>query len=73
MSWLKMKRDSYRKTQLEVAQEADISLSFYSLIENNLRRPSPDVAKRIAKVLGFQDEWYRLLETKPVNPASSKN
>lgn len=60
MSWLRMKRDQYRKTQVEVSKEAKISLSFYSLIENNLRRPSPDVAKRIAKVLGFEDEWYRL-------------
>ena len=31
-------------------------------IELGDRRPSPEVAKRIAGVLGFASEWYRLLE-----------
>ncbi len=65
MLWLRKKRKEYRMTQLEIANKAEISLSFYSLIENNLRRPSPDVAKRIANVLGFPDEWFRLLDQKP--------
>ena len=33
------------------------------MVETGERRPSPEVAKRIADVLGFGSEWYRLLET----------
>ena len=32
------------------------------MVETGERRPSPEVAKRIADVLGFGNEWYRLLE-----------
>lgn len=49
-------------TQNKVANDAGITTAFYSMIENGSRRPSPQVAKRIAEVLGFKDEWYRLLE-----------
>lgn len=64
MYWLKMLRLQQGKTQAQIANEANISFSFYSCIENKRRRPSPDVAKRIAAVLGFADEWYRLLDDK---------
>ena len=43
---------------------ACISYAYYNFIERGRRRPSPDVAKRIAAVLGFTDEWYRLLDDK---------
>lgn len=46
----------------DVAKMASINRSYFTQIINYRRRPSPDVAKRIATVLGFPDDWYRLLE-----------
>ena len=48
---------------METAERAGISYPYYNFIENGNRRPSPEVAKRIARVLGFPDEWYKLLES----------
>lgn len=49
----------YRKekhmTQNEVAKEAGITRPYYNMIERGLKRPAPEVAKRIAKVLDF--DW----------------
>lgn len=42
-------------TQDAVASAACIARVTYTNIENGRRRPSPDVAKRIAAVLGF--DW----------------
>ncbi len=61
-TWLMNFRKKYSMSQNTVAQKAGISPQYYNFIENNRRRPSPDVAKRIATVLGFPDDWYRLLE-----------
>lgn len=72
MSWLRSLRLQRGATQSMIADKAKISLSFYSCIENNRRRPSPDVAKRIAAVLGFPDEWYRLLEIKADGVAAAE-
>lgn len=52
-------------SQRAVAEQAGISQNHFSNIEIGVRRPSPDVAKRIAATLGFPDEWYRLLDMKP--------
>lgn len=49
-------------THQKVANEANIDRSYFTQIVNGQRSPSPNVARRIAKVLGFSDEWYRLLE-----------
>ena len=58
----KMFLKQYR-TRLGLTQEAvAISRAGYTMIETGRRRPSPDVAKRIATVLGFPNDWYRLLE-----------
>lgn len=46
----------------KIAELANISYAHYNFIENGRRRPSPDVAKRIANVLGFPANWYKLLE-----------
>jgi transcriptional regulator with XRE-family HTH domain len=46
----------------EVGLMANISESMYSLIENGKRRPSVDVAKRIAAVLNF--DWTLFFEKK---------
>lgn len=60
--WLEDYRLKKSLSQSEVAQKSRISPQYYNYIETNRRRPSPDVAKRIATVLGFSDDWYRLLE-----------
>jgi len=62
MRLLKKMRMEALYSQKEFAQVIGISQNHYSNIENGVRRPSPEVAKRIADVLGFGSEWYRLLE-----------
>ena len=62
MGLLKRMRMEALYSQKEFAQVIGISQNHYSNIENGVRRPSPEVAKRIADVLGFGSEWYRLLE-----------
>jgi len=59
MDLVKIRQDK-NFTQSQVATNADISLSFYSQIENGVRKPSVETAKRIAKVLGI--EWTRFFE-----------
>lgn len=51
-------------THSTIAGNAQITRSYFTQIVSGRRRPSPDVAKRIAAVLGFADEWYRLLDDK---------
>ncbi|GIO84591.1 putative HTH-type transcriptional regulator YqaF [Paenibacillus faecis] len=48
-------RDIKGLTQEQVAELCDIKRPYYTMIELGKRRPSVDVAKRIAEVLGF--EW----------------
>lgn len=60
MDWLKTVRQEKGLTGAEVAEAAGITQQFYNFIENGRRRPSVDVAKRIAAVLGF--EWTRFFE-----------
>ena len=60
--WLKDIRLAKGLSQLDVAKKVHITFQYYSYIENGERRPSPQVAKRIAIALGFPDTWYRLLE-----------
>lgn len=62
MQLLKNLRIEASYSQKSFAQLIGISQNHYSNIENGVRRPSPEVAKRIADVLGFRSEWYRLLE-----------
>ena len=73
MRLLKKMRMEALYSQKEFAQVIGISQNHYSNIENGVRRPSPEVAKRIADVLGFGSEWYRLLEGETANekPASA--
>jgi len=53
--WLQKLRIAANKTHQEVANEAGIERAYYTMIENGTRSPSPAVAQRIAKVLGF--DW----------------
>lgn len=62
-TWLIKAREKKIFTQVEVAELIGTTPQFYNYIENGLRRPSPEVAKKIAKVLDF--DWTKFYETKP--------
>lgn len=64
-NWLAACREHKNMSQKEIAKQANIAYCYYNFIENGQRRPSPEVAKRIAGVLGFPDKWYMLLENAP--------
>ena len=64
---LKALREALDLTMKQVGDRCGISESHYCLIERGQRRPSPEVAKRIAAVLGF--EWTRFFEDE--SPADS--
>lgn len=53
--WLQKLRQSKNMTQQDVANKAGIERAYYTMIENGTRSPSPAVAKRIARALGF--DW----------------
>lgn len=53
--WLKDIRAQQNMTQQEVAKAANVDVTMISKIELGERRPSVEVAKKIAAVLGF--EW----------------
>lgn len=59
-SWLIEKRKEMNLLQKEVAAATGISVQLYSSIETGARRPSPDVAKKVAGYLGFP--WTRFYE-----------
>lgn len=75
MNWLKELRKSKGFTQDKVTELTGIDRRYISMIENGIRRPSPEVAMRIAEVLGF--DWtmfYTKSETedeKISDPASA--
>ena len=48
------------RTQAQIAKAVGISQQMYSAIELGERRPSIEVAKKIAAVLGF--DWTRFYE-----------
>lgn len=58
--WLTKIRRDKQLTQFEVAIKANISESYYSLIESGARNPSTKIAKRIADVLEF--DWVKFYE-----------
>lgn len=51
-----------QKSQYKVAEEIGIAQSTYASIETGSRRPSVEMAKRIAGTMGF--EWTRFYESK---------
>jgi len=53
--WLIDLRKSKSLTQYQVAEGADITRSYYTMIEQGTRAPSPKVAQCISKILGF--DW----------------
>ena len=60
-TWLVSVRKNKNLSQYKVAKESNISRQYYGLIEGGDRRPSPEIAKKIAAILGIV-EWYKLLE-----------
>ncbi len=59
-TWLKDIRAKNKLTQQEVANAANVDVTMISKIELGERRPSVEVAKKIASVLGFP--WTRFYE-----------
>jgi len=60
--WLYDIRQRLGLTMLEAATKAEISESYYSMIENGHRNVSVPTAKKIAKALGFH--WTKFFEDK---------
>ena len=59
-TWLKDIRAKKELTQQEVANAANVDVTMISKIELGERRPSVEVAKKIASVLGFN--WTRFFD-----------
>lgn len=59
--WLKEMREEKGLTQQEVADKAQMERSYYTMIERGKRKPSVQVAKSIAKVMGF--DWTIFFES----------
>ena len=59
-TWLKNIRTEKNLTQSEIAKMAGVDVTMISKIELGERRPSVEVAKKIAAVLGFN--WTRFFE-----------
>ena len=62
-NWLRDIREGAGLPRLLIAERVGISRQYYDFIENELRRPSPEVAKKIASELGF--DWTRFYEDDP--------
>lgn len=59
-NWLINKRQEQELLQRDVAEKSGISVKHYSALETGERRPSPQVAQRIAEVLDFP--WTKFYE-----------
>ncbi|ATP40728.1 transcriptional regulator [Solibacillus sp. R5-41] len=51
--WLKKLRREKGLTQQDVADSGNFARTYYTMVEQGKRTPSVDIAKTIAKVLGF--------------------
>ena len=58
--WLIQSRKEKGITQEELAELCDSTQMMISNIENGIRRPSPELAQKIASVLGF--DWTKFYE-----------
>ena len=63
VDWLEALRQSKHYTQAQLAEMVNISRVHYTNIENGERRPSPEIAKALAAILGFN--WYELFPDSP--------
>lgn len=71
MDWLKKLRKERGYKQIEIAKICDITQGCYTHIETGKRKPSVELAKKIAKVLNF--EWTLFFENKPDNKILSNH
>ena len=62
--WLKELRELQGYSMNGVAREVDITQQFYWYIETGRRRPSPELAQKIAKLLGF--DWKLFFENQEI-------
>ena len=60
-NWLKNARVKKGMTQAALSALAGVDVTAIGKYENGKRRPSPEVAQKIASVLGFS--WTRFFET----------
>jgi len=60
--WLKELRLRKKMTQSQVAEGVGVTTQHYNYIENGERNPSPEIAKKIADILGFKKHWYKLFD-----------
>ena len=60
MNWLKQHREIKNLTQEQVANLSQVSRAYYTNIERGNKRPTPEVAMRIAATLNF--DWTRFYE-----------
>lgn len=58
--WLKKSRTDGNITQFEISKKAGIAQAYYAQIERGLRKPSVEVAKKIAIILNF--DWTKFFE-----------
>lgn len=58
--WLIAYRKAKGLSQQDIADALDVSQITYSSYETGTRNPKPKLAKKIAKVLGF--EWTKFYE-----------
>ncbi len=56
--WLKEARDKRGFTQEEISKISGISRTYYTMIEGGNKTPTVNVAKKIAKTLGFQWTFF---------------
>ena len=57
---LKERRRSAGYTQQDIAAKLKCTEQYYNLIENGHRRPSPEKAQKIGKILSFDwTEFYK--------------
>lgn len=63
--WLRNIRELQKMSMNDVAKKVDITQQFYWYIEMGQRRPSPELAKKIANLLGF--DWKLFYENNQDN------
>lgn len=61
-TWLQQERVKVNKTQEDVANAAGIKRPYYTQIESGVRRPSVEVAQKIANYIGFN--WVLFFDKK---------
>lgn len=56
-TWLRRIRNERGLSQKDIANFIGTTTTFYTYVENGQRRPSPEIAQKIGKILDF--DWTR--------------